>query len=275
MEFSRPQTHTANVFEKNKISAKVYQVTFVLQSPPATSFIAGQTMVLIIDEKVRRTMSIASSSRESDRLTMVHDVSPGGPGSLWTEALKIGDEVKITAPTGRFVLEESPRSKIFVATGTGVAPFRSMLLDMLGGPVAPLPPDGARIPHHLSISDNSKEEGFTPSGSFQRATPSQVFSAPIALYWGLRREEDIFWKEEFEAIVAAYPNFRFALTLSQSTDTWNGTRGRVTDAVFAQEQDLPSSDVYLCGNSMMIQEMIERLLAAGVPKAQIKRESFF
>lgn len=232
MEFSRPQTFSVTVSEKIKISAKVYQVTFRLQSPPTISFIAGQTMVLVIDDRVRRTMSIASPPFQSDRLFMAHDVSPGGPGSRWTEGLMIGDTVKIMAPTGRFVLEESPRKKVFVATGTGVAPFRSIILD------------------------HPKDSTMT-------------------LYWGLRHEEDVFWKEEFENMAAKHQNFHFALTLSHPSDSWTGMRGRVGDHVFAHEKNLAASDTYLCGNTSMITEMEERLLAASVPKIQIKREQFY
>lgn len=51
--------------------------------------------------------------------------------------LKPGDEVRLTGPSGkRFLLPKSPdeHNYLFVATGTGIAPFRGMLMELLGSP---------------------------------------------------------------------------------------------------------------------------------------------
>ncbi|MAD77885.1 MAG: hypothetical protein CMJ51_00765 [Planctomycetaceae bacterium] len=55
--------------------------------------------------------------------------------------LRPGDEVKVTGPVGkRFVLPQEParHDYLMMATGTGVAPFRGMVLDLLEGPGGPV-----------------------------------------------------------------------------------------------------------------------------------------
>jgi len=134
-----------------------------------------------------------------------------------------------------FRLIDSPKRKVFVATGTGIAPFYSMIAAYL------------------------KEGG----------------AAEVDLYWGLRHEEDIFWQKEFEQLSRTHPNFRFVLTLSQPSDTWQGKRGHVGDHLFAEEKNLSGSDFYLCGNKDMVADMRAKLTAAGVPDMQVKFELFY
>lgn len=236
MVFPKPHHCTAAVSSKVKLAEKVYLVTFAMKDPPELDFIPGQTMMLHIAEGINRSMSIASVPSDSKNIVMCHDISPMGPGSKWTLGLSVGDSVSFMAPLGAFVLDkQSPRKKVFVATGTGVVPFRSMLLDYL-------------------------ENGGTDD---------------LTLYWGLRFEEDIYWQEEFMDLSRKYPNFRFVFTLSKPTQRWSGKKGRVTDYVFSDEKNLPACDVYLCGNKEMVREVKDKLLALNVPKEQIKQELFF
>lgn len=64
-----------------------------------------------------------------------------GVASNYLCDLKIGDEIRVTGPQGkRFLLPEDPGAHdyLFMATGTGIAPFRGMLLEMLRGPNGPV-----------------------------------------------------------------------------------------------------------------------------------------
>lgn len=230
------QKITLSVASKEQVTDKVYFVTFTLVSPPSIDFRAGQNMMLMVAPGVNRTMSIASPPSEAQSLLMVHDVSPMGPGSKWTLDLRVGDTATIVAPTGGVLsFVESPRKKVMIATGTGIAPFRSMILDY-----------------------------FNRDGQ-----------AKIELYWGQRFEKDIYWKEEFDQLQSRHPSFTWHQILSQPTGGWGGLRGHVTEHVFDREKDMVESEFYLCGNKGMIEEVRERLLAHNVPKEQIKSELFY
>jgi NAD(P)H-flavin reductase len=233
MEFAKPQKFTAIVLSKEKISAKVYLVRFSV--PLTFTFIAGQTVMMYVTPGVNRVMSLSSSPFETGYIEMIHDVSPGGPGSQWTMGAKIGDTIQMMGPLGRFVLAENDLPKVFIATGSGVAPYYSILHQL----------------HH---------DGKNIS---------------IKLYWGLRFEEDIFWQKEFEQMTRDFPEFYFLLTLSQSSLTWAGDRGHVTEDVIKNIEIHRLSEFYLCGNQKMVREMTEQLLSNNIEKSRIYSELFF
>ncbi len=229
------QKISLEVIKKEKVTEKVFFITFRLVSPPTISFKAGQNMMLMVAPGVNRTMSIASPP-SANEILMVHDVSPMGPGSKWTERLAVGDTATIVAPTGGALsFVDSSKKKVMIATGTGIAPFRGMIIDRL-----------------------SRDE-----------------HAPLVLYWGQRYETDIYWKEEFDLIASQHPSFSWKLILSKPTDAWQGLKGHVTEYVLQNEHDMQTSEFYLCGNKGMIEEVRTKLQEQGVPQAQIKTELFY
>jgi len=233
---SRPQLCTAVIESKEQLTKNVYLVNFRMQNPSTITFLPGQTISLHVGDKLNRSMSIASVPGDNTHILMCHDVSPMGPGSQWTVNHTVGDTGIFMAPLGIFLLDrDSHRKKILVATGTGVAPFRSMLLDYL------------------------------PSGG----------TDDITLYWGLRYEDDVYWVGEFEELARTYPNFRFVLTLSRPSEAWVGKKGHVTEHVLTDEVNLPGSDFYLCGNKEMIKDMEHKLSEQSVPQGQVYKELYF
>lgn len=227
---------TLEVVKKERVTENVYFVTFKLISPPTIEFRAGQNMMLMVAPGINRTMSIASPPFKKDEILMVHDISPMGPGSAWTLGLGVGDTATIMAPTGGALsFLDTPKKKVMVATGTGVAPFHAMILDYL----------------------------------FRKG------EAPLVLYWGQRYERDIYWKEEFDHIHALNPSFMWYQVLSKPTGSWAGRKGHVTEHVLAEENDMEHSEFYLCGNRGMIEEVRAKLLERNVPKEQIKSELFY
>ncbi len=236
MDRPKPQKYQAVIEKKEQLTEFVYLVTFKLTEPSQIAFLAGQTFMLNVDKGINRTMSIASPPSETQSILMCHDVSPNGPGSHWTLSHGVGDTATFMAPLGMFVLDkESHRRKILVATGTGVAPYRSMLLDYL----------------------------------------SQDGSDDITLYWGMRHEEDLYWVDEFQELSIKYPNFRFVICLSQPSSSWQGAKGRVTAHVVQEELNIERSDIYLCGNQHMIKDMEVQLKDKQVPLHQIFKELYF
>lgn len=232
----KPQKCKATISYKELVSSKVYEVRFVMSEPQELQFKAGQTVMIYISPGINRTMSIASSPNNTKELILCWDVSPMGPGAHWLLDRKIGDVVEFMAPLGAFYYDvESKRKAIFVATGTGVSPFRGYL------------------------------ETYLPTGEMQET----------ALYWGLRYDDDVFWRNIFEELQTKYPMFHSYITLSQGSDSWNGLRGRVTNHLFSNPIDIEHTDYYLCGSGAMVREVMERLEQAGVPDRQIKRELFF
>lgn len=241
----KPQTYTITIISKEKAGEHIYFVRFALPVGQSLHFTAGQTVMFRVAPGVNRSMSIASPPSDTKEVLMCHDTSPMGPFSLWTIHAKVGDAIDIVGPLGMFTLDkESQRKKFLMATGTGIAPFRSMLLDVF--------------------------ESYQPRLAGRQVS---AVSCQLALYWGLRHETDIYWNDEFSDLAKRFPNFHYYLTLSQPQPSWKGLTGRVTahlDAII----DV-NAEYYLCGSSGMIREVKQRLLDAHVPKEQIKNEAFF
>lgn len=249
----KPQTYSASVSSVVNMAGEFYVAKIALTDPKEMHFLAGQYVIFQIGPpKIRHTLSIASSPADSKTIDILQSVAPMGEGSKWMLGLKPGDTVQFLGPLGKFMLqkesplrqgssEASPQPKVFVATGCGIAPLRSMILDQLS------------------------------AVSYQSSDSSQK----MTLYWGLRYEEDVFWKKEFDALAARYPNFHFTITLSRPTDRWMGARGRVTAHVAAGTPELSKSEFYLCGTRQMIIDMKGLLAENGVPSDQIFTETFF
>lgn len=232
---NKPQRYKAIISEKKWIAKKVIEVHFLLQNPPQMMFTAGQTMMIYIAPGINRSMSIASSPLNQDELTVCWDVSPMGPGAHWLLDRQVGDTAEFMAPLGVFTYDEqSSRNAVFMATGTGIAPYRAFL------------------------------DTYLAQGILKKTT----------LYWGLRQEEDIFWKDIFEGYQANFQHFRVNISLSQPTAEWNGLKGHITEHVLNGAVDI-GSDYYLCGSGAMVEQMHAGLVSQGVPEQQIKRELFF
>lgn len=99
---------------------------FEFESPdwPST-FLPGQ-FVSLTQAGITRAYSIASAPCENS-FALCANLVEGGRFSPFLFAMRAGDEVDFKGPLGGFTLKSSPADSIFVATGTGIAPFRSML----------------------------------------------------------------------------------------------------------------------------------------------------
>jgi NAD(P)H-flavin reductase len=211
----------ARVSRVADLTHDVRELTFELLGPAEIDFKAGQFVSFEVpNPKTRRLAtrpySIASPPSRRYAVTLVLNLVPGGPGSTYLFGLREGDETMFTGPAGSFYLRaDGTKDLLLVATGTGIAPFRSMLLTLR----------------------------------------ERRFARPVTLFWGLRNQKDLYYQEELAALATASPSFRYVTTLSRPDAGWSGATGRVTrlaDEQFASVADL---EVYLCGNSGMIADV--------------------
>jgi ferredoxin-NADP reductase len=102
-----------------------------LRLPTPLVFHPGQFVSCLIPsggELLIRPYSIASDPAEADRLELLLNLVPGGPGSTHLLGLEPGATVRFTGPWGTFTLEQAPAAEVvFVADGTGIAPIRPMV----------------------------------------------------------------------------------------------------------------------------------------------------
>ena len=123
---------TATVSRTRALTHDVREMELTLADPAAMTFVPGQWVSFEIEREgsrlpATRAYSIASSAHRTNAIELVLNRVADGPGSGYLFGLQEGETTAFRGPLGTFVLRDSPRDLLFVATGTGIAPFRSML----------------------------------------------------------------------------------------------------------------------------------------------------
>ena len=215
------QEFKAQVSRVKDLTHDVRELELNLLAPDAIDFKAGQWISLKVwhpglKQCVPRQYSIASPPSQCHRISLLFNRIPDGLGSNYLLSLQEGDPVTFQGPNGSFYLQEKAgRDLVFVATGTGIAPFRSMLSTFLEQPEA----------------------------------------GTLALYWGLRSQRDLYHQHELESLVRRHPNFTFLTILSRPENGWKGNIGRVTTLVENKVASVSNVTFYLCGNGGMIRDV--------------------
>lgn len=223
-------TFTAEVTCIQDLTHDVRAIELRLLEPDSLSFKAGQFVSFEVPKEgqprpVTRPYSIASPPEQRDRILLVLNLVQGGPGSEYLFSLREGSRTSFKGPAGAFYLrDDGARDLLFVATGTGIAPLRSMILAQL-----------QREPNR-----------------------------PVTLFWGLRSQRDLYWQDEWAALAAIHSNLTVVTTLSRPEPGWQGPTGRVTTLVDERVRSVANLAVYLCGGSGMIKDVTARINAKGL-----------
>ena len=194
-----PSHYTARIEYIRELAPTVREITLRLTgtSHHQFHFSPGQSMAIEIPggqnrESVKRYFSLASSPHNPEMVTFLLSLAEEGIGASYLSQQATGAKVQLHGPHGTFHLHpHDERDILFVATGTGVAPFRSMLYAMMDCP---------------------------PTKS-------------VRLIWGLRSEQDLYYQEDFLAMADQFSWFSFETTLSRRNSNWKGQTGRVTKLV--------------------------------------------
>jgi NAD(P)H-flavin reductase len=206
------------------------------ESEEPLAFKPGQYVSVKVAPNRINSYSIASGDGERKFFLLV-DTSPGGVGSKFFENIKPGDKMAYMGPFGVFTFKENDGAKhlLFLGTGSGCSPLRSML---------------------------------------EAALKDPNMNLPIHFYFGLRYSNDVYWKDYFEKLAAQHPNFHFDLVLSKPDETWHGQVGHITETLEKEVPDASECSAYLCGNPGMIEEAINILKKSNCPKERIYTEEF-
>jgi benzoate/toluate 1,2-dioxygenase reductase subunit len=115
---------------KKKLSPDVYEFSFLCKEPPFVDFLPGQYLIIVFEKEgqtVRKFYSISSPRQSKSKINFIVKILDQGLGSQYLMGLNEGDEVLFQGPAGLFVLKENEKEKVFIATGTGIAPILSMI----------------------------------------------------------------------------------------------------------------------------------------------------
>ncbi len=209
---------------------------FLFEAPQQLHFKAGQFISLsemLAGKKIMRPYSIASLPA-GNRFELCLNRVEEGLLSPHLFAMQPGDSVEMGAPLGFFVIRNPDKPAIFVATGTGIAPFRPMVTEYLSHPAA----------------------------------------KDLTLVFGVRYEASLYYRAEFEAHAAQHPNFNFWPVLSRPEPSWSGRTGHVQLHLLEAIGDRRDMDVHICGMKAMVDDVRAILKAMGFDRKQIIFEKY-
>jgi ferredoxin/flavodoxin---NADP+ reductase len=203
----------------------------------ATLGLVGDTGKLI-----QRPMSVSSSADDVSEYEFFIRLVEGGAFTplLWQRS--VGDPVNIKGPKGKFLLQDDGHRCLFVASGTGLAPFVSMI-------------------------ETLRDRGETRD---------------IVLLHGVSYEYDLAWRDELEELESSgdFP-LRYVATISrpQHAPGWSGCTGRV-ETILADQLDAhgltaENTTMYLCGNPEMITAAEEIATSRAFPPEQVRKELYW
>lgn len=233
----------------NRIEQETYNTRrFWIEIPEVDrfDFAPGQfvTIDLPIDEKPNkrwRSYSIASWPDGSNVIELLIVLLEGGRGTTYLfNDVSVGSELTLRGPQGVFVLpQEINKDLYFICTGTGIAPFRSML-------------------HYLHLSGQTHLD--------------------IHLIFGTRSKGDLLYLEELRRLESEMNRFKFIPTLSREQwEGCCGYVHAVYENLIREKSigdALPPARFYLCGWKAMVDEARHRIVELGYDKKDIHLELY-
>ena len=116
------KVHTTELLKRRWLSKKAFEIK--LTRPALFEFIPGQCLCFI-HEAMHRYYAIISSPTEPTLSLCIHYVENGAFSPLLATA-EMGTRFSFTGPHGYFTFRPSQRPPVFIASGTGIAPFLSI-----------------------------------------------------------------------------------------------------------------------------------------------------
>jgi ferredoxin-NADP reductase len=233
-------TVAARLTRSTVLSEVTKHLEFEVEGAPRFGFVPGQWLSLTQTkpdgEEITRAYSIASPPNGNRFALCLNRVQDGFMSNYLCE-LEVGAEISGQGPFGTFILRPPLRDTIFIATGTGIAPYRSML--------------------HWLFADSARHQGKR-----------------FWLVFGSRYERDIYYHEEFLRLADGHKNFDYLPTLSQGSPDWKGLRGYVQEHVPDILRGRIDMHAYICGLDKMVSANRDLLKGLGWDRKSILYEKY-
>ena len=233
----------ARVTQLEPLSDDVMLVQLQMPSTEMFRYQAGQYLDFIFKDNVRRSYSMAVAPEEGKAVELHIQHMPGG---MFTDRIfgaterpiKLREILRIEGPLGTFFLrEESDKPILFVADGTGFAPVKAMIEEIIA-------------------------KGIT---------------RPVTLYWEGRRPQGLYMNDLVEQWVDQLPHFNYIPVVSSALaeDNWQGRTGSAHQAVLEDFEDLSVYQVYACGSPALTDAARKHFIKErGLPEGEFFADTF-
>ena len=228
----------ARVASLKKLSHDVMEMKLSLPASERLAFRAGQYIEFLLRDKSRRAFSLANAPSNDEFLVLHLRLVEGGKFTqhVFTE-MKEKALVRIEGPFGSFFIKETSNLPLLlVAGGTGFAPIKAMLEQLI----------------------------------------AEKDLRPVALYWGVKTAQDLYHHELALSLVEQHPALTYIPVLSEAENdvSWKGSKGFVHEAVINDIKNIADFDVYVAGPPVMVSAAKDTFLAKGLPEDQLLFDSF-
>ena len=235
------KTFEARVLRSTALSEFTRHIELEVNGVARFGFVPGQWLSVKATtpdgEEMTRAYSIASPPSANGHFAFCLNRVQDGFMSNYLCSLDEGAKVAFQGPFGDFILRLPLADTVFIATGTGIAPYRSML------------------PWLLAEYERHQGRRFW-------------------LLFGARREQDIYYRDEFEHLATEYANFQFLPTLSRGAPEWKGLRGYVQEHLAEIVGMRTDMHAYICGLDKMVKANRELLKNLGWDRKSIRYEKY-
>jgi len=233
-----PERYESNIDDIEWVAANVVRLRLALPDDDWFEFVPGQFVQVRVPGTERwRSYSMASGPGDMPTLELLIRVLDHGVMSDYLrDEAEVGDLVELEGPYGSFQLQKSKAPHIFVAGGTGLAPFLSML-------------------DRIRTYSGTKPE--------------------LVLIFGCADGRDVFCTDTLEDAAYMLPKLRNRITADTHADPAAGVRaGNPVAQLEPADVAAPGTTAYLCGPPAMVDAARQRLLELGLPSTQIIAEQF-
>ncbi len=231
------QTYNAEIV---KITQETPHVrTYTLDLKGEISFLPGQFIIVEWATKlpgIKRAYSISSSPTQTKQITITLKKEGQFTTKMFEEA-KIGETLLVKGPIGLFTLDDKETQDIiFLAGGTGIAPFRSMIYYVL-----------------------------------EKKMPNKMM-----LFYSCRTPDEFIFYTELQTLKTKYPQFSSVFTATRCTDqSWKGFCERINpDMIKKNVTNYQNCIYYICGPMEMVSSLQTMLGEVGIDDKKIKVEKW-
>lgn len=235
--------YRAHVERITRLTHDIKEFRLRLEQGTTIDFKAGQYIQVEtkpyagVQESVFRAYSISSVPSECQTVEIIVRLVPNGICTTYLHNyLHEGDEITFTGPYGEFYLHPGADQLLFIAGGSGLAPIKSIIFDIL--------------------ERNLEKE--------------------MIFFFGAVSKKDLYYVDLFSQLAAENPRFTYIPALSQPEpdDNWQGEEGLITEVVARYVHDAFNKHAYLCGSPGMINACLEVLTKIGFTEEQIFYDKF-
>ncbi len=222
----------SELLKKVQLTENIFHLEYKV--PEEFIFTPGQFVGARVLPTHTRAYSIVTVA--NNVMTLLVDIKPQGKASKYFEAVQVGEQTNFLGPYGIYKVKDTMLPKVFISTGTGIAPFVSMINDL------------------------------------QKSKPH----VPIYNFFGVKVMEHDIALQFFKDSLSTSFKFvncvsRQDITNLNAINNQEIKSGRVTNVIPTYNLDWANTEFYICGGPEMVNEMTEVLKQLGADKIFVEK----